>query len=300
MRATTGRATIEQEAAGKDRVADSEYIRLRNVSQTFGHSSDKGGQQALHEINLTIPRGQFVAIVGASGCGKTTILNILAGLVEPTSGSVTLDGERPQLPNPSLSYMFARDALFPWRTAQRNVELPLEAAKWSARDRHHRAREMIELVGLHGKNQRFPLELSQGMRQRVALARTLAPDPELLLMDEPFAALDARTKLTVQTEFLQIWEQNSIDHSDHGTRKRKTVIFVTHDINEAVLMADRVVVMMPSPGRIAVDRMIAIPRPRASHLGRLMYTDEFKSAAEELFESLEGSFNPQTATTSGV
>ena len=279
--------------------SSSTYISLRDVRQVYKLRTDKAvdGQPqasselvALDGVNLEIPEGQFVALVGASGCGKTTLLNMVAGLVEPTEGEIVLGGNRPTLPNMDVGYMFARDALLPWRTAQRNVELPLETRGVPRKERHLRARQMLDMVGLAGRDRQFRLQLSQGMRQRVALARTLASDPSLLLMDEPFAALDARTKLVMQAEFLRIWEQGQ---NDEG---RKTVLFVTHDLQEAVLLADRVIVMLPHPGRIAEDRLIDLPRPRADNLGETLYTDEFKRIAHELFERLEGAIDRPAAT----
>jgi NitT/TauT family transport system ATP-binding protein len=148
---------------------------------------------------------------------------------------------------------------------------------------------MLDMVGLKGRERQFRLQLSQGMRQRVALARTLAADPSLLLMDEPFAALDARTKLAMQMEFLGIWERHQ------GGEKNKTVVFVTHDLQEAVLLADRVIVMLPNPGRIAEDRIIDLPRPRAERLGEILYTDAFKAIAHDLFECLEGAIQRPVA-----
>jgi len=271
-------------------------ITFRDVHQTFemqGERARLGSRAtasefvALERVNLDIPAGQFVALVGASGCGKTTLLNMLAGLVTPTEGEISIAGERPKLPNLDIGYMFARDALLPWRSARKNVELPLETRGWDARRRRQRSDEMLELVGLKGRETQFRLQLSQGMRQRVALARTLAADPSILLMDEPFAALDARTKLTLQSEFMRIWELHQ------GGESRKTVIFVTHDLQEAVLLADRVIVMLPHPGRIAEDRVVDLPRPRAEHLGEMMFTDDFKKIAHDLFERLEGAIEPR-------
>jgi NitT/TauT family transport system ATP-binding protein len=276
---------------------DAPYISIQDVRQVFrlrtkrGEAGATGGSRdlvALEDITVEIPAGQFVALVGASGCGKTTLLNMMAGLIPPTDGSVEIAGQRPALPNPDVGYMFARDALLPWRTAQRNVELPLETRGQRKPERSARAREMLEMVGLRGRERQFRLQLSQGMRQRVALARTLAADPSLLLMDEPFAALDARTKLAMQTEFLRIWE------SHQGSASRKTVVFVTHDLQEAVLLADRVLVMLPNPGRIAEDRIIDLPRPRAGRLGEILFTDEFKRTAHDLFERLEGAIERPT------
>lgn len=263
-------------------------FRLQGTRNENGSTGRSGELVALQGITMEIHAGQFVALVGASGCGKTTILNMLAGLVRPTSGEVILDGKAPELPNMDIGYMFARDALLPWRTARKNVELPLEVRGWGRRQRRERAREMLELVGLKGRESQYRLQLSQGMRQRVALARTLAPDPSILLMDEPFAALDARTKLTLQGEFLRIWEEHQ------GSERRKTVIFVTHDLNEAVLLADRVIVMLPHPGRIAEDRVIDLPRPRAGALGEIQFTDRFQRITHSLFERLEGAISDRS------
>lgn len=277
-------------------------ISFDDVRQVFQLAGKKGGDGsaagtgelvALQNVSVDIHAGQFVALVGASGCGKTTMLNMLAGLVQPTSGHVTLNGKAPELPNMDIGYMFARDALLPWRSARKNVELPLETRGWSRKERRDRAKEMLELVGLKGRESQYRLQLSQGMRQRVALARTLASDPSILLMDEPFAALDARTKLTLQTEFLRIWEQ--VQHED----QRKTVIFVTHDLQEAVLLADRVIVMLPHPGRIAEDRVSDLPRPRAEDLSEIQFTDEFQKTTHDLFERLEGAIGDRGPETAG-
>ncbi|MFB7222754.1 ABC transporter ATP-binding protein [Streptomyces sp. NPDC002596] len=286
--------TVESTAG----TAASPLISFKDVNQVFrlqgqraAAGSDGKAKElvALKDVNVEIEAGQFVALVGASGCGKTTMLNMLAGLVQPTHGEVSLAGQAPQLPNMDIGYMFARDALLPWRSARKNVELPLETRGWDRARRQERARDMLDLVGLKGRESQYRLQLSQGMRQRVALARTLAADPSILLMDEPFAALDARTKLTLQAEFLRIWEQHQ------GSDKRKTVIFVTHDLTEAVLLADRVIVMLPNPGRVAEDRVIDLPRPRAEDLGEIQFTDEFKRTTHDLFERLEGAIGDRAS-----
>jgi NitT/TauT family transport system ATP-binding protein len=258
--------------------ADASMISMRGVRQVFNNDVE-----ALQRVDLDIPAGQFVALVGASGCGKTTLLNMLAGLIAPTEGDILIEGKAPSIPNLDIGYMFARDALLSWRRADANVELPLEVRGWNKRDRRKRSHEMLAMVGLEGREKLFRLQLSQGMRQRVAIARTLVSDPDILLMDEPFAALDARTKLALQSEFLRIWEQA-------GGADRKTVLFVTHDLNEAALLADRVIVMLPHPGRIAEDRVIDLPRPRADILADVMFSDEFQATTRSLFERLEGSF----------
>jgi NitT/TauT family transport system ATP-binding protein len=263
-------------------------ISLRGVGRTFvSRDSTTGRVQpfaALSSVNLEVAEGEFVALVGASGCGKTTILNMIAGLLKPTSGEILVNGKTPQCPNLDIGYMFARDALLPWRTARRNVEASLEPRPdWPRRQRRARALEMLKLVGLEVAEHRYRLQLSQGMRQRVALARTLGPDPRILLMDEPFASVDARTRLQLQIQFLGIWEAAAASKS----REKKTVIFVTHDLQEATLLADRVVVMLPDPGRVALDRKVDLPRPRAGNLGEVMFSPEFQTIHRELFSHLE-------------
>lgn len=206
---------------------------------------------AVNDVSLQIPEGQFVAIVGPSGCGKTTIMNMLAGIIRPTLGSVKRNGVEATEPSLDVGYMLARSALYPWRTARRNVEVPLEVRGMSRTERKEKALELLRLVKLDDFANKYPAQLSQGMRQRVAIARTLAINPKLWLLDEPFSALDAQTRITVQNEFLSLWENSG-----------STVILVTHDLAEAVLLADRVVVMTARPGRIKFDINIDIPRPR--------------------------------------
>ncbi len=226
-------------------------IRVNRVSQAFLVPGGGAPVLALDDITLDVPAGQFIALVGASGCGKTTILNMAAGLLQPLVGEVELHGERIVRPSRRTGYMFARDGLLPWRSVRRNVEIGLELRGVSREARSGRAADLLRLVGLAGFENAFVWQLSQGMRQRVALARTLAIDPDTLLMDEPFAALDAQTKLVLQAEFLRIWQGSG-----------KTVMFVTHDLGEAVALADRVIVLSPRPGRIHADIDIDLPRPR--------------------------------------
>lgn len=276
---------------------ETQTIVYRDVQMTFsgsGKAAAASDVTALEEINLAVPRGEFIAIVGASGCGKTTLLNMVAGLTTPTSGSVSVFGSAPSCSSRDVGYMFARDALLPWRTAARNVELPLEARGWSKRARSERSSVLLGTVGLAGRERQYPLQLSQGMRQRVALARTLAPEPDVLLMDEPFAALDARTKLTLQTEFLRLWEDM------RETENSKTVIFVTHDLHEAVLLADRVIVMLPGPGRIAEDLPIGLPRPRSHMAAEVVFAEEFQKLSRALFEALEGAIAEPSPRRVGV
>ena len=190
-------------------------------------------------------------MVGPSGCGKSTVLNMLAGLVVPTAGSIRLDG-RPVAGVPAqVGYVFQKDTVFPWRTVGENVELGLAYRGVARPERVRRVRDAIRLVGLDGFEDAYPATLSGGMRQRVALVRTLVVDPEVLLMDEPFGALDTHTKLHLQAQLLALW-----------TRQRQTVVFVTHDLAEAITLADRVIVMTSRPGRIKHVHDVRLPRPR--------------------------------------
>ena len=194
---------------------------------------------AVDGIDLEVAPGEFVVLVGPSGCGKSTLLDLLAGLARPTGGRILLDGEPVTGPGLNRGIVFQQYALLPWRTAQGNVEFGLEATGVPRRERASRAREFLDLVGLTGFENRHPHELSGGMRQRVAIARSLAYDPDVLLMDEPFAALDAQTRESLQDELLRIWQ-----------RTGKTVVFITHGIDEAVYLGQRVAVMTSRPGRI--------------------------------------------------
>jgi NitT/TauT family transport system ATP-binding protein len=234
-----------------------------------------------------VAQGEFVALVGPTGCGKTTILNLIAGIARPSGGIALVNGRPPVLPNLDIGYMFARDALYPWRTAIKNVELSLEARRGvSKSERRQRAGEMLDLVGLADKKHLYRLQLSQGMRQRTALARTLAPKPSILLMDEPFGALDARTKLQLQSQLLHIWESSA-----QNSQTPTTVVFVTHDLQEAALLADRVVVMAAGPGRMVYQQVVDLPRPRAGQVGKLVFDDRFRDLHRTLFENLESALS---------
>ena len=246
-------------------------IAISNLSHRF--EIDGREVLALADISLEIDDGEFVAIIGPSGCGKSTLLNIISGLFAPSTGRVTVDGRPVTGLNPRIGYMFARDALLPWRTALANVEFGLELRGGAVRERRERAQELLRVAGLQGFEASYPSQLSQGMRQRVALARTLAIDPDIVLMDEPFGALDAQTKLVLEDEFLRIWE-----------RHRKTVVFVTHDLFEAIAMADRVVVFGAHPGRIKSIVGVDLPRPRSVTGGR--FGPRFQDLYERLWEDL--------------
>jgi NitT/TauT family transport system ATP-binding protein len=217
------------------------------------YTREKGGglAPALIDVDCRIAPGEFVAIVGPSGCGKSTLLYIAGGFIPATSGEVRVDGKPVAGPGPDRGPVFQEFALFPWKTVLGNIMFgPLEQGL-SREKAEAKARKLVELVHLHGYENLYPKELSGGMKQRVAIARTLAYDPQILLMDEPFGALDAHTRKVLQDELLAIWERDT-----------KTVLFVTHGVEEAVYLADRVIAMSRSPGRIIADIEIDLPRPR--------------------------------------
>jgi NitT/TauT family transport system ATP-binding protein len=212
---------------------------------------------ALDRTSLRIEAGEFICIVGPSGCGKTTLLHCLDGLKRPTGGQILLDGRRIDAPGPDRAMVFQSASLLPWRTVLRNVTYGLEMQGMKLAQATERARAMIDLVGLAGFEGRHPGELSGGMQQRVNLARALVIDPEVILLDEPFAALDAQTRETMQTELLRVWDAT-----------KKTAVFITHQISEAVYLADRVIVMSPRPGRVKAIVPVDIPRPRPASARR--------------------------------
>jgi sulfonate transport system ATP-binding protein len=205
----------------------------------------------VQDVSFEVHDKEFVAIVGPSGCGKSTILNMIGALVAPTRGSITIDG-RPVTGTPAnVGYVFQKDTVLPWRTVRRNIALGLEYRGVPAAERDQRVMEAVALAGLEGFEDAFPATLSGGMRQRVALMRTLVVDPEILLMDEPFGALDTHTKINLHAELLSLWEA-----------KHQTVVFVTHDLSEAITLADRIVVMTRRPGRVKMLHEVKLPRPR--------------------------------------
>jgi NitT/TauT family transport system ATP-binding protein len=225
-------------------------IQANDVTLTF-RPKNREPVTALREFSLEVGKGEFVSIVGPSGCGKSTFLNILLGLIKPDTGLMQLNGTPIAGPGQERAMVFQEFGLLPWRTVVGNVELGLELKGVESSVRHNRAMELINMAGLAGFESHYPHELSGGMKQRVGLARALATDPEVLLMDEPFAALDAQTRDLMQAELLQVWE-----------RTKKTVIFVTHSIEEAAYLSDRVVVMSARPGRTKTSLRINLPRPR--------------------------------------
>jgi NitT/TauT family transport system ATP-binding protein len=228
---------------------DPETVVVESVGKRY--ESDRGSVQALRGVDFEVADGEFVCIVGPSGCGKTTLFRIIAGLEEPTAGRVLLDGDPVEGPGPDRGMVFQEYGLFPWRSVRENVAFGLEQQDASADERRRRTREMVDLVGLDGFEDAYPKELSGGMKQRVGIARALAVDPEILLMDEPFGSVDAQTRDMLHGELLDVWAETG-----------KTVLFVTHDVEEAVKLADRVVVMAANPGRVRETVAIDLDRPR--------------------------------------
>ena len=240
-------------------------ISVSGLSIAFGPT------RALDRVSLAVNDGEFVSIVGPSGCGKSTMLNVIAGLLPPAEGGTRVAGIEGSGPGSRIGYMFQKDTLLPWATALENVCLPMDVK--GARD-WHKARALMQLVDLAGFEAHYPRQLSGGMRKRVQLARLLAQDPEVLLMDEPFGALDAQTRLIIQEEFLKIWE-----------RQRKTVLFVTHDLQEAIALSDKVVLISARPGRVKATYPVDLPRPR--QMENVLAHPRFMALFQEIWASLK-------------
>jgi NitT/TauT family transport system ATP-binding protein len=253
-------------------------VELRGVGKTF--VSRNGSVDVLSGLNLSLRDGEFVAIVGPSGSGKSTMLNLLAGLDNPSAGAVICQGRRIEGVNTQIGYLTQHDCLLPWRTVEDNIAVPLEIRGLKHPLKTAQVHDMIAQVGLEGFEKHYPSQLSGGMRKRAMLARTLIYDPPILLMDEPFGPLDAQLKLTMQAELLKLW-----------SARRKTVVFITHDIVEAITLADRVVVLSARPSRIKLDELIMIPRPREVHEVR------FHPSFEEHYRRLWAALDPTLTRT---
>ena len=230
-------------------------VLIDHISKVY---KDRGGGriEALRDINFAIEENEFVVVVGPSGCGKTTLLNIIAGLLSPSSGQVIIEGGQIDS-KPHTAIVFQEFALFPWRTALKNIVYGLEEQGLKRPEQLEIAQKYVAMVGLQGFEKKYPHELSGGMKQRVAIARALATDPLLLMMDEPFSALDAQTRILMQYEISRIWEET-----------HKSFLYITHHIQEAVFLGDRVVILSRRPGRILDIVRIALPRPRTENLSR--------------------------------
>jgi NitT/TauT family transport system ATP-binding protein len=242
-------------------------LAIKGLSKWFGEL------EALRSFDLDIESGAFVSVVGPSGCGKTTFLRIVAGLEAATSGEILLDGRGVSGPGRDRGFVFQADNLLPWRTVIANAMIGPELAGRGGQEERRRTLDLLKLVGLEGFDTYYPRQLSGGMRQRVNLARALAIDPQILLMDEPFSALDAQTREIMQTELMRIWEEG-----------RKTVLFVTHQIDEAVFLSDRVLVFGRRPGRLRERVEIALPRPRALAIKR---TPDFVAYVDRIWRQIE-------------
>jgi NitT/TauT family transport system ATP-binding protein len=257
-------------------------IAIRDLTKTFRQGPRE--VPAVSSVSFDVHDGEFVAIVGPSGCGKSTILNMIGSLVESTGGEILVDGARVSArPAPQIGYVFQKDTVFPWRTVERNIALGLEYRGLTRAEIGARVREAVALAGLEGFEQAFPATLSGGMRQRVALMRSLVVDPEILLMDEPFGALDTHTKLNLHAELLGLW-----------SARRQTVVFVTHDLSEAITLADRIVVMTRRPGRIKLVYDVKLPRPR--DVIALRESAEYLKEYGEIWHALGEEFQERAAS----
>ena len=264
-------------------------MEFQHVQHSFIHGDR--AVRVLNDFSLSIQPSEFVSIVGPSGCGKTTVLSMAGGLLRPRIGSVRVGGSEVVSTSQDTAFLFARDALLPWRSVRRNVELGLEVRGVPKAERRSRADAWLKRVRLGDFANSDVLHLSQGMRQRVAIARTLVQSPLIVLMDEPFAALDAQTRAIQQEEFIRLWEQ-----------ERPTVIFVTHDLEEAILLSDRVILMASRPGRIVADLRIDLDRPRTQELRTS--SEAFRRYHERLSEQLrhevEAADDGRTTKAAGV
>ena len=249
-------------------------IEIVGIDHYFGP-----GVHAVADTSLSVGPGEFVSIVGPSGCGKTTVLNLLAGLLPVQAGSVSIFGSPPRAGRHDVAYMLARDCLFPWLTAEENAEFGADVRHVDRTVRRQRVQRLLKAVGLEGFEKSYPKALSHGMRQRVALARTFCLESPLLLMDEPFGALDAQTKLQLEDVLLSLWMQ-----------ERRTVVFITHDLAEAIMLSDRGIVMSSRPGRIIDDIRIDLPRPRS--VSALQKDPAYHRLYSQIWTKLEAGLHP--------
>jgi NitT/TauT family transport system ATP-binding protein len=246
-------------------------LQVQGLAVTFPNGN--GGLEAMDGVTFDLYPQEFVCVLGPSGSGKSTLLRVIAGLVQPTSGKIIFAHHGNLGENPRISLVFQQSNLMPWRTVLENILLPLEMQNIRGKTARSQARDLIELVGLQGFEDNWPRDLSGGMAQRVAIARSLIQDPDLLLLDEPFGSLDAITRERMEMELLRIWQA-----------RRKTVLMVTHSISEALLLSDRVLVFTPRPGQVSLDMPVDLPRPR---LDEMRYTPHFGELAHRLRKAIE-------------
>lgn len=275
MNASTTTAQITGAAASEKANPPSSRSVLISIERVGHVFRTKGRRvQALLQTDLQINEQEFVTIVGPSGCGKSTLMNLVVGLFPASSGEILYRGKHHSGVNRAIGYVTQADNLYPWRTLRKNIEFPLELRGVPARERRERSEHLIHRVGLAGFEDSYPHELSGGMRQRANIVRTLAYEPEVILMDEPFGPLDAQTRLILQNQLLDLWQE-----------EKKTIIFITHDLGEAVALADRVVVMSARPGQIKTVATVPIPRPR--NLFEIHKDERFLATYQALWLSLE-------------
>ena len=253
-------------------------IELDHVSMAFSMANGYSSLPVLNDFSFQVENGSFISILGPSGCGKTTLIKIIAGLLVPTEGQVKIDGCAISGPNPDRTVIFQEYGLFEWKTVIENVEFGLKAKGIAKLERRSIAQRFINMVHLAGSENKYPHELSGGMKQRAAIARAFAVDPLCVLMDEPFAALDSQTRLLLQGDILEIWDE-----------MQKTILLVTHNIDEAVFLSDRVLVVSKIPARIVLDIPIDLPRPRRPDL---RFDDKFRRITESLWKTLQEQVAP--------
>lgn len=247
-------------------------IKLESIGVEFPPKRGEKPVPVLDGISLAVRTGEFVSMMGPSGCGKTTLLRVIAGLLTPATGQVYIDGREVSGPSPDRTVIFQEYGLFDWKTVRENVEFGLKVQGMEAAERRAKAQEYINLVHLHGAEDKYPSELSGGMKQRAAIARALAVEPECILMDEPFAALDSQTRRLLQEEVMEIWSETG-----------RTIFLVTHNVEEAVFLSDRIFVLSQSPARITLTVDVEIPRPRSPDL---RFEARFREIAEDIWHHL--------------
>jgi NitT/TauT family transport system ATP-binding protein len=271
------------EVSSSPKSGSGQDLELVNISQVFQPSPKHPPFTALKNVSLKVPAGQFVALVGPTGCGKSTALSAMSGLQPPTSGQVFIGGERVDGVRRDVGFVFQQDALLPWRTAIQNVELALRFRGIGRREARDRARQWLSRVGLGSFEDSYPHQLSGGMRKRTAIAATLVYEPTVLLMDEPFSALDVQTRNLMENDLLSVWE--SVGH--------QTVLFVTHDLEEALGLSDRVIVLTAGPGQVLGDYMVDMPRPR--NLLEVKLDPGFTAMYRKIWADLEGEVHKANA-----
>lgn len=268
-----------------DRSEVTTMLEIENLRKVYAGRGGRAPLTVLDGVNLKVRAGEFVSVIGPSGCGKTTLLKLLDGLIQPDGGEIRVRGQKVTGPGPDRAVVFQNFALLPWNTVLQNVAFPLELRGVPRREREELAAAKLEMVGLKDFAHHYPHELSGGMQQRVGIARALVANPDILLMDEPFGALDPQTRLLLQDELLSVWQ-----------RDRKTVLFVTHAMDEAVYLSDRVVILAPRPGRVAEVLEIPLPRPRGEEVRA---TAAFADLTQYVWHRIKGLMQPAEGESHG-